>query len=129
MIIYILMPVPARLAPFKAILDKTLADGRAKHGKNKEGKWKFTLKAAMKAASKIYRKSKGKTSKKRGGSAPVDSPLKLGGAEHEEKPEGAPMAGGNDEGEEEKLYGGAEEEEEKPVSMGGKKRGSKKTKA
>lgn len=121
------MPVPARLAPFKAILDKTLADGRAKHGKNKEGKWKFTLKAAMKAASKIYRKTKGKTSKKRGGSAPVDSPLKLGGGE-EEKPEGAPMEGGEGE-DEDKLEGGAEHEEEKPVSMGGKKRGSKKSKA
>lgn len=117
------MPVPARLAPFKAILDKTLADGRAKHGKNKDGKWKFTLKAAMKAASKIYRKSKGKTAKKRGGSALSPTKLTIGGAEEEKKE----MAGGDEE--EEKIEGGAEVEEEKPVSMGGKKSRSKKSKA
>jgi len=117
------MPLPKQLSAWNNVLKETLAKGRAKFGAKK-----YSLKRGMKEASKIYKKMRGKTSKKHGGSALTPSKLTGGdGADIEEKPE--PMAGGDDVVEEEKtmhIAGGSAVEEKKHLTMGGKKRRSAK---
>jgi hypothetical protein len=60
------MPLPKQLSAWSNLLKETIDKGHAKYGKNKDGKWVYTLKRGMKDAKKLYKKSK--TAKKRGGS-------------------------------------------------------------
>lgn len=85
------MPLPKQLSAWKSLLDDTLAKGRAKYGSSN-----YSLKRGMKEASKLYKKTKGKTSKMRGGkgsSLGIDKPI-MGGEGDMESIKPPEMAGG-----------------------------------
>jgi hypothetical protein len=112
------MPLPKQLSAWKTLLDNTLAKGRAKYGKEK-----YTMKRAMREASRIYRKSKGKTAKKRGGSNKEE--IVGGEGEEGDLPKMDQIVGGNDELLEEEKLGGSNKLPSSVVG-GRKKRTSKK---